>query len=276
MPFQSPEPVMGTSSKYPGPSGGQWANANRRLGIWMSNLDRKAAADADEVLVRKANHTTRELADLYRSALAADLGNDPAAFGVRETFQAAGARLVGALESLRAGAAGWVAFDGGSAQAREEAFICGFAGQVAGSGAMVTDTAVRQAAVACAQELLNKPGPLQEAVQEGKPIRGGSISDELFCLVFQLFFKDALARFVTTIVAGKIRLAFPLLHIIDPAGKIASWAGQQVAAMIPDPCAQGQGLADKPSIADLANGLITESVDRVLGLPVTVQGSAAA
>lgn len=273
---------MGTSSKYPGPRGGRWANANQRLGIWMSDLDRRAAViavsatDGDEVLARETSQTTRELADLYRAALAAELEDNPAAFGVRDTFQAAGMRLVDALESLRAGAAGWLAYDGDSAQAREDAFICGFAGQVAGSGGMVTDTAVRQAAVACVQELLNKPGPLQEAVREGKPIGGGGISDELFCLVFELFFKDALARFIATIVAGKVRLAFPLLHVIDPAGKIASWAGQQVAAMIPDPCAQGQGLADKPSLADLANGLITESVDRVLGLPTTAQGSAVA
>ncbi len=34
----------------------------------------------------------------------------------------------------------------------------------------------------------------------------------------QLFFKDALARFITTIIAGKVRLAFPVLHAIDPVG----------------------------------------------------------
>ena len=73
----------------------------------------------------------------------------------------------------------------------------------------------------------NAPGPLQEAVRDGKPIQGTGITGELFCLVFQLFFKDALARFITTIVAGKVRLAFPLLHAIDPAGKIAAGQGSK-------------------------------------------------
>ena len=90
-----------------------------------------------------------------------------------------------------------------------------------------SDAVVRQAAVACAQVLLNAPGPLQEAVRDGKPIQGTGITGELFCLVFQLFFKDALARFITTIVAGKVRLAFPLLHAIDPAGKIAAGQGSK-------------------------------------------------
>jgi hypothetical protein len=249
------------------------------------NLERKAAMTAGgaadgsgeaEGLARKSDQTARELADRYRAALAAELDGDPAAFGLREALLTAGSRLVDTLESLRSGVPGWL--DGGedSAQAREDAFVRGFAGQVAGSGGLVSDAVVRQAAVACAQALLNTPGPLQDAIRLGKPIEGTGISGELFCLVFQLFFKDALARFVTTIVAGKVRLAFPLLHAIDPAGKIADWVGQQVAALIPDPCQKGDGLADRPSLADLARGLIGESVDRALGIPVTIPGSAAA
>jgi hypothetical protein len=251
----------------------------------VSNLDRMAVAPASgdthanapaEELSRKTNEKARDLADRYRAALAAELRGDPAAFGLRDALRTAGTRLVDTLESLRTGTAGWFSCEEESAQAREDEFIRGFADQVAGSGGLVTDAVVRQAAVACAQALLDTPGPLQEAVRDGKPIQGAGITGELFCLVFQLFFKDALARFIATIVAGKVRLAFPLLHAIDPAGKIADWVGQQVAALIPDPCEQGETLADKPSLADLANGLIAESVDRALGIPVTVPGSAAA
>jgi len=276
---------MGTSRKYPGPRGGAWTAANSRLGHWVSNLDQKAAAaasngaharDAVEELSQGSNEKARELADRYRAALAAELAGDPAAFGLRDALRTGGTRLVETLESLRTGTAGWFSCAEESPQAREDAFIRAFADHIAGSGGLVTDAVVRQAAVACAQKLLDTPGPLEEAVRDGDPIRGTGITGELFCLVFQLFFKDALARFIATIVAGKIRLAFPVLHAIDPAGKIASWAGQQVAALIPDPCEQGETLADKPSLADLANGLITESVDRVLGIPVTAPGSAAA
>ena len=66
----------------------------------------------------------------------------------------------------------------------------------------------------------------------------------------------------------------PLLHVIDPAGKIADWVGEQVVARIPDPCAEGETLGDKPSLAELAQGLLAESVDRALGItpadPATV------
>ncbi len=276
---------MGTSRKYPGPRGGCWTAANNRLGRWVSTLDQDAAGtagggarvrDTAEGLSRKDNETAREIADRYRAALAAELSGDPAAFGLRDALQTAGTRLVDTLESLRTGTAGWFPYREEPTQAREDAFIRGFADQVAGSGGLVTDAVVRQAAVACAQELLKAPGPLQEAVRDGRPIQGTGITGELFCLVFQLFFKDALARFITTIIAGKVRLAFPVLHAIDPAGKIADWVGQQVAALIPDPCEQGETLADKPSLADLANGLITESVDRALGIPVPAPGNAAA
>jgi len=276
---------MGTSRNYPGPRGGQWTAANSRLGIWVWNLDRKAptlaggdahASAAAEELSQKTDEKARDLADRYRAALAAELGGDPAAFGLRDGLRAAGTRLVDTLESLRTGTAGWFCCEEESAREREDAFVRGFAGQVAGSGGLVTDTVVRQAAVACAQVLLKEPGLLQGAIRNGKPIQGTGITGELFCLVFQLFFKDALARFIETIVAGKVRLAFPVLHAIDPAGKIADWVGQQVAALIPDPCEQGETLGDTPSLADLANGLITESVDRVLGIPVTAPGSAAA
>jgi hypothetical protein len=276
---------MGTSRKYPGPRGGRWTAANNRLGRWVSTLDQNATAAAGgsvrgrgaaEDLTRETSKAAREIADHYRAALAAELSEDPAAFGLRGTLQMAGVRLVDTLESLRAGDARWLSCEEESPEAREDAFIRGFAGQVAGSGGLVTDAVVRQAAVTCAQELLKVPGPVQEAIRSGKPIQGTGIAGDLFCLVFQLFFKDALARFIETIVAGKVRLAFPLLHVIDPAGKIADWVGQQVAALIPNPCEQGETLADKPSLADLANGLITETVDRVLGIPATPPGSEAA
>ena len=239
---------MGTSRNYPGPRGGRWTAANTRLGIWVSNLDRKATplddgdaqmTAATEKLSQKSDEKARDLADRYRAALAAELGGDPTAFGLRAALRTAGTRLVDKLESLRTGTAGWFSCEEESAQAREDAFIRGFAEQVAGSGGLVTDTVVRKAAVACAQVLLNTPGPLREAIRDGKPIQGAGVTGELFCLVFQLFFKDALAQFIETIVAGKVRLAFPVLHTIDPAGKIADWAGQQVAALIPDPCEQG-------------------------------------
>jgi hypothetical protein len=275
---------MGTSTKYPGPSGGAWTTANRRLGRWVSNIDRSAAENVEingndghglvppERLAQESDKEARELADQYRDALAETLRRDPAAFGLRDALRIGGSRLADTLESLRTAATDWFCEGEGSAQAREEAFVRRFTEEVAGFGGLVADAAIRRAAVSCAQTLLKDSGPLRDAVMEGKPVQGAGISRELFCMVFQLFFKDALTQFITSVVAGKVRLAFPVLHAIDPAGKIASWIGQQVAALIPNPCEQGAGLADRPSLRDLASGLANESVDRVLGIPAATAG----
>lgn len=278
---------MGTSTKYPGPSGGAWATANRRLGRWVGNIDRSAAENVQgnendshglipaERLVQDYDEEAKGLAGQYRDALADTLRRDPAAFGLRDALRMGGNRLADTLESLRTEATDWFPEREGSPQAREEAFVRRFTEEVAGSGGLIADAAIRQAAVSCAQTLLKDPGPLRDAVMEGRPVQGTGISGELFCMVFQLFFKDALTRFITAIVAGKVRLVFPVLHAIDPAGKIASWVGQQVAALIPNPCEQGAGLADRPSLKDLATGLVDESVDRVLGIPVATAGTTA-
>jgi hypothetical protein len=227
-------------------------------------------------LIQETDEKAQELANEYRAALAAAVCEDPSAFGLRDRLLASGSRLVDTLEALRAGTADWFPLAAGSPEARQAAFVQAFTQHVAGSGGLVADAAVRRAAVSCAQELLSGSAELQQAIRSGEPMPGAGFSGELFCLIFQLFFKKSLAGFIATIVAGKVKLAFPLLHVIDPAGRIADWAGQQVAALIPDPCEEGARLADAPSLADLARGLVEESADRVLGLPVAASGSAAA
>jgi Rod binding domain-containing protein len=181
---------MGTSSKYPGPRGGSWKGANQQLGRWVSSLGRQPTASAvsgppanraTEVAVQKSNDKARELADLYRAALASELSANPAAFGLRDALLTAGTKLVGTLESLPSGTAFWFCCDENSAQACADAFTQGFAEQIAGSGGLVADAVVRQAAVACAQELLNAQGPLQEAVRQGVAIPGAGLAGDLFC-----------------------------------------------------------------------------------------------
>lgn len=254
------------------------------LGSWVSSIDRSARAAADTggglvssgALIEGSNEKAQELAKEYRAALAAVVSQDPSAFGLRDRLLTSGSQLVDTLETIRVGTADWFPVEAGSPEDRQAAFVRAFAQHVAGSGGLVADAAIRKAAVACAQELLNGSAQLQQAIRSGERIPRAGFPGELFCLIFQLFFKKSLAGFIATIVAGKVKLAFPLLHVIDPAGRIADWAGQQVAALIPDPCEEGARLAEAPSLGDLARGLVEESADRVLGLPVGAPGSAAA
>jgi hypothetical protein len=218
----------------------------------------------------------QDIAGQYLDALAGTLRDDPDAFGLRDAMLNAGGRLVGTLDSLCVGGAEWFPSAGGDAGDREAAFLGKLVADVAGPGGLIADAAIRRAAAACGEELLSAPGPVRDAVMDGKAASGPAISGELFCLVFRLFFKDAVASFITTIIAGKVRLAVPLLHMIDPAGKIADWVGEQVVARVPDPCAQGEMLGEKPSLAELARGLVTESVDRALGISSSDPATAAA
>jgi hypothetical protein len=218
--------------------------------------------------------TARDIARQYLDALAGTLRDDPDAFRLREAMLGAGGRLVGILDSLRSGSADWFPPAGDEEEDRLATFLGRFVENVAGTSGLIADVAIREAAVTCGEELLDAPGPVRDAVRDGKAVSGPALSDELFCLVFRLFFKDTITSFITTIIAGKVKLAVPLLHVIDPAGKIADWVGEQVVARIPDPCAEGETLGDKPSLAELAQGLVAESVDRALGIkpadPATV------
>jgi hypothetical protein len=217
--------------------------------------------ESDETMAKR-------IAVKYLDALASEVRNDPDAFMLQETLQRAGARLVHTLESLRYGQPDWFRHTEVEAERRESLFLEGFVRQVAGTGGLVADAMARQAAASCGERLLGSDGPLLRAVREAPATDSAYLSDELFCLVFELFFKKALANFVTTIIAGKVSLALPLLHVVDPAGKIAEWAGEQVAARIPDPCKESEGLTDKPSLAELADGLVAETVKRAIGLPL--------
>jgi hypothetical protein len=218
----------------------------------------------------------REIAGQYLDALADEMRNDPDAFGLHEAIQSAGDRLVATLESLQNRCAEWFPPPGEDVHDREIAFLEAFVQEVAGEGTLMTDTAIRQAALTCGKALLGAQGPVRDVIQDGTVANGSLLTGELFCLIFELFFKDAIARFITTIIAGKVRLALPLLHVIDPAGKIADWVGEQVVARIPDPCEQGATLGDKPSLSEFARGLVAESVDRALGISATDSGAAAA
>jgi hypothetical protein len=281
------ERLLGTSKSLPGPRGGPWRSANYSLSRWLKGMDSSSSTSSCDGELANREHSpdwgdaddmkAQDIAARFLAALTDALKTDRDAFGLRDSLLGAGSKLVATTESLRTGTAGWFPETTGDAEDRQALFLEAFSRQVAGTGGLVADAVMRRAVTdAVADSLLVMRSPLIDLLEGGKMIDGVPLSDDLFCLLFELFFKQAIAHFITAMISGKVQVLLPALHIIDPAGRIGDWVGEQVTGRIPDPCERHATLGDKPTLADLASGLITETVDRVLGLQTTDDGVAAA
>jgi len=251
---------VGTSKKWPGPAGHRWRKASRHFTRWHRD-----GAAPEEI--------QRVAADFFE-ALTATLEEEPTAFGLERAMRAAGGRLVDALDALdREGPEVFGPLHGDSAEERFDAFLSGFVHQVAGASGLIGDAMVRRAVVGCGQRLLRNDSPVRDTVARGST-RRRPLGEKLFCEVYRLFFADVVRQLVATAIAAKVTLAVPVLAIIDPAGAVAEWAGDQAAKHISDPCqerhkgAQGDGEDEAAALVELAHSLITETVQRALGLPL--------
>jgi hypothetical protein len=271
---------VGTSTNLPGPRSGAWTVPHQQLTRWLVDLEGETAdpknADARSFVSEKIIPKTQDIARRYLDALSQTLRDKPNAFGIRESMIDAGGRLIDTLDELRSGRLERPPAVSSDPQEQASSFIQMMVAEIAGTGNLTMDAVIRNAAIICADELLRTPGSPGGSDLGGQSVTGLPISDELFCIVFKIFFKESVAGFITTMIAGKIQIAMPLLHLIDPAGQIAHWVGEQVVAHIPDPCEKGARLGEGTSLADLARGLVNESVDRALGIEPDVPGTAAA
>jgi hypothetical protein len=246
---------VGTSTKVPGPRGGNWTSAKRRAARWRPDLTDPAAEVA-------------RIGDSYLGALRTTVAEQPDAFGLYGGMSASGGRLVDALERLdRADLDDILAApDAGRSELRD-AFVGSLVDEISGPTGLLIDAVVRRAAVRAVDELLGTPGPSRTAGEHGAAA-GGGISGELFCAVYQLFFAELIAEFVTMVIAEQIQLAVPVLPVVDPAGHIAEWIADQIFQLIPSPCeeaTQRDHIGD--SLADVARDLLAETVSRAIGLP---------
>jgi hypothetical protein len=96
-------------------------------------------------------------------------------------------------------------------------------------------------------------------------------SRDLFCFLYRQFFAQGVAQFITTVIAEKIKLAVPALHVVDPAGQIAGWIVKRVFSLLPNPC--DAAVDDGGSLKQLADSLLHETVDRARGMAMPVSGS---
>jgi hypothetical protein len=181
-------------------------------------------------------------------------------------MQASGVRLVNTLDRIAYYGLG-AATPLDPAQ-RRLAFVTGFVDEVAGRGGTFADAAVRKAAAQAAEQLLNDQA-IRQAIDAGAD-DGLSIPRDLFCAVYRMFFAHAVEQFLTTVIAEGATTFLvahvPVLPAIDPGGQIAEWIAQDLVAMLPTPCKDPA--ATGPSLADLPHSLLSETVDRALGLPL--------
>ncbi|MDL4819101.1 hypothetical protein [Actinomadura opuntiae] len=198
--------------------------------------------------------------------MAETLRKDPDAFGLRAALVEAGQRLIEAWEWLQEGDDSPLGSSPGTAAEWDGAFAARFVDAVAGDGSTVATAAVRRAT---AGPILDRliAGLGGEGAEEASPNAGMHFPDDLFCAIYELFFADAVSEFIKTIIAEKIKLAVPVLHVIDPAGHVASWVAERIRAVLPLPCeAKADAGEGAPSIADLGRDLLVETVDRALGI----------
>lgn len=267
---------MGTSRRWPGPSGGSWRSVNGALTRSLNELARhgsvavlpSGAGDAGSVLdVGLSSGEVARLGQSYRDALAAELRVTPDCFSLQSAVEQSGRRLVDALEAIdRYGLAGFSPFESDSVEERLDEFVGRFTDQVAQSVGLTVDAVVRRAVADAARYLLDHSPALRRAVETGNKGAVG-IGDELFCMIYRLFFADAVTGFLQSVIAAKITLLVPVLPAVDPAGDIIDWIAEAITSAVPTPCQKREDHGADPSLADLGRSLVEEAVKRALGIP---------
>jgi hypothetical protein len=257
---------MGTSAPLDGPvtagrAAGSWRRAREAGKTWVRGKNRD---------VEEAEEKARVFGDLSWRALAEAVRADPDAFGVRQTLRQGAGRLIDVVEELRVrGPAALVDLTEFPPERRADAFVAAFIDRV-DDGVLPRDAAVREAARACAERILDDPQATR-GIQE-HPDRPTPISDELFCVLYRFFFGTVIAGTLTTLIGTKVLLAAPLLATLPfhSGTVVAKWVAGQVMKMILSPC-QRRDEQESPgkSVTELGRELLGNAVEQALGLDAT-------
>lgn len=267
---------MGTSTRWPGPSGSGWTAPSRNLtrtlqGVTAPSHDAAVPAPREPDSSPPPALSTDEIGragTAFQDALASELTQDPNRFGLIEGIESAGSRLLETLEDLDRRIPIWhAACEGTTVEDRSYEFVTSFADEVAGPLGLQTDAAIRHAATEAAYTILEKDSRVRHTIETGESY-DSRLNGELFCAVYQIFFAKAVAGFLQSVIAAKITLMAPILPVIDPAGHIADWIAEKIMSILPTPCEQEGAQDDETSLAELGRNLLQETVLRALGLPV--------
>jgi hypothetical protein len=261
---------MGTSTNWRGPRGAPWNAMRKSLGRLPGSLvalEERRVTTPEDIPPPRGPSSDRLPAQLaepraqrFRAALQQELAADPEAYGIRDAALTGGARLVSTLSALiddrnalGAPPPGWPA-------SPSDWFMTVFVDRVAGDDNRIATAVVRRAATTAAERLISDSGM-------GETARSRGLAMDLFCLVYTSFIADVVAEFAKAVIAEQIVLAVPGLLLIDPAGRIPELVGDQVAALIPNPCEQAEMKHDTRRIDEFASDVLRDNVDRALGIP---------
>lgn len=290
---------MGTSTRLRGPRGAPWSAASRVLSVAMARVfqpvevrvempvrrpassGRSTGADAGGAVAVIASRgegvdepsgeglSAEDIAtvgEAYLDALRVALTAEPEEFGLIDTARDAGLRLVETLSRID-DILDFRDLGGESSDQRVEILLTNLVGRIAGSGGTITDAVARQAALECATALLEESPELRAWVERGAIPSGFQLSDELFCLIYRIFFQHLITGFLQTVIAAKIQVIVPALPVLDPSGHIANWIAGKIVDKIPTPCAERARTDNAVSLADVARKLLLVTVQRTLGVP---------
>jgi hypothetical protein len=248
---------MGTSTRLPGPRGGGWSGAKGRLSRWAPSTDSRPGwlTNADQ-------RTAAQIASRFRQALRDALLAEPDRFGLRGTAREAGHRLVAALDELRRPDAPLLRdLSESPSVAPADEFVRRFVAEVGGDGTLIVDAVARRAARKVADSLVGPDGPLAD------PTTPSGITTELFCALYRTFFGELVGEFVHVLIAENVKLAVPVLVMLDPTDVVAGFVAEQVIKVLPDPCETAAAREPgRPRLAEVARELVAVTVDEALGL----------
>lgn len=243
---------MGTSIRWPGPRGEHWKKLHQEIKELTPRQQEDPAPDV------------RSVARRCIRALQIDSAAGTGIPKIRSTLHEAGSGLVEALEELVEQGLGAEKPDDAANSAERLAFAHqDLVDLIVGPPGTVGASATRKAAERVAHELLNAQGPVREAVENSRPI---TISDDLFCLLYRLFFEDLVIAFIEAVVVeAALEAAVPGLTLLDTTGQLREALAEEVASLLPLPCEERK----KPhrtgqSVFDVARDVLADTVANVL------------
>lgn len=280
---------MGTSRRVPGPTGPLWATARGQLtrsvndrvdGVATAGVPKSSEARLDERLAshrdpprtaaappREHGLTDQDVAaqgSRFLKALNDELRRDPEAFELVATTAGSARRLMAAITSFNGSAESLIPSDATPPAERTASFLNSFVNAIAGPGGRIVDESSRRAAVHCAAALLERAPDVRQAVERAEP-RNIKISDDVICLLYQLFFAEAVASLLMTYIEAKLVLFVPFLPAVDPGGQLASWLSEKLLAHAPNPCTQGRRTYPSlESVTEIADAMSEGAVPDML------------